>query len=52
MRLTGVMGEQFGSFGTIANRVQIGTLIGGGLAKVEGLVFPTGGGTPAMRAKC
>jgi hypothetical protein len=36
VRLTGVMGEQFGSFGTIANRVQIGVLIGGGLAKVEG----------------
>jgi hypothetical protein len=46
VRLTGIMGEQFGSFGTIANRVQIGALIGGGLAKVEGLVFPTGGGTP------
>lgn len=46
VRLTGVMGEQFGSFGTIANRVQIGALIGGGLAKVEGLVFPSGGGAP------
>ena len=46
VRLTGVMGEQFGSFGTIANRVQIGALIGGGLAKVEGLVFPAAGGAP------
>ena len=46
VRLTGVMGEQFGSFGTIANRVQIGVLIGGGLAKVEGLVFPSSGGEP------
>ena len=46
VRLTGIMGEQFGSFGTIANRVQIGALIGGGLAKVEGLVFPPAGGAP------
>lgn len=46
VRMTGVMGEQFKSFGTIADRVQIGALIGGGLARVEGLVWPTAGGEP------
>jgi hypothetical protein len=36
VKLTGFMAEQFGAFGTIARRVQIGGLIGGGLARVEG----------------
>ncbi len=36
VKLTGFMAEQFGAFGTIAERVQIGGVIGGGLARAEG----------------
>ena len=38
VKLTGFMAEQFGSFGTIARRVQIGVVVAGGLARAEGVL--------------
>lgn len=36
--VTGVMAEQYAAFGTIANRVQIGGVAAGGIARAEGTV--------------
>jgi len=45
VKLTGFMAEQFGAFGTIAERVQIGGVIGGGLARAEGMGVALSTGT-------
>lgn len=39
LKLTGFMAEQFGSFGTIARRVQIGIVVAGGIARAEGVMI-------------
>ena len=38
VKLTGFMAEQFGSFGTIARRVQIGVVVAAGVARAEGVM--------------
>jgi hypothetical protein len=50
VKLTGFMAEQFGAFGTIAERVQIGGLIGGGLARAEGTAIALSTGTEVEAA--
>jgi hypothetical protein len=41
VRLTGFMAEQYGAITTIANRAQIGVVVGAGLARAEGTAVPT-----------
>ena len=44
VRVTAFMAERYAAFGTIANRAQIGIVLGGGIGRAEGMVRQVAGG--------